>query len=266
MKRSLIDPTFPFASSGNEDNGQLEPDVADAFHAWKADDSPVTRGALLGKVKPIISSAVYSYAGTGASPAVQGQAKLMALRAFKSYDPARGSMRTHLLSQLRSLQRAAAQGSQIISVPERVSLDRRHLMAAEDNLRDTLGRDPSDMEVSTHTGLSLKRLGYIRQASPGINTGSILDPEGEVHSPKSTIPGTHSASDAWAEMIYHDLGDVDRTIMDYTLGLRGAKPLENNELAARLGLSPGAISQRKSKIQAMLDEQYSISPFGGANA
>ena len=268
-KRSLLDPTFPFASegqSGPSNHGQLEPEMADAWHAWKAADSPATRGALLSQVKPVLSSAVYSYAGAGASPAVQGQAKLMALRAFGTYDPAKGSMRTHLLSQLRSLQRTAAQGSQIISVPERVSLDRRHLMESEEQLRDKLGRDPSDMEVSARTGLSLKRLGYIRRAAPGTNSGSHMDAEGDVYSPVSTIPNAGGTDDAWADMIYHDLGDIDRTIMDYTLGLRGAKPLSNSDLAARLGLSAGAVSQRKAKIQAMLDEQSSIDPFGGHNA
>ncbi len=262
-KNQLIDQTFPFASGSSEQAKKLEPDTTDAFNAWKAADSPVTRAALLKQVRPVIDSAVYSYAGTGASPHVRGQAKLMAMRAFGSYDPARGTMRTHLLSQLQGLQRLAAQGNQIISIPERVSLDRRHLMETEEKLRDQLGRDPSDMEIASHTGLSLKRLGYIRQASTGINTGSILDEEGEVFSPASTIPGEQSKDDGWADMVYYDLGEVDRTIMDYTLGLRGVKPLSNMELAARLGLSPGAISQRKAKIQQLLDARYDVDPFGG---
>ncbi len=262
--RSLIDPTFPFASSGREPAaGKLEPDYSDVFHAWKAADNPATRGALLTKVKPVLDSAVYSYAGAGASPHVKGQAKLMALKAFGSYDPNKGNMKTHLLSQLRSLQRVSAQGNQIISIPERVALDRRHMMETEGQLRDSLGRDPSDMEVASRTGLSLKRLGYIRGAASGVNSGSILDEDGEVHSPASTIPGAQGKDDAWAEMIYYDLGDIDRTIMDYTLGLRGAKPLANTDLALRLGLSPGAVSQRKAKIQQMLDERFQVDPFGG---
>ncbi len=261
--KSLIDPTFPFASSGQTDAGKLEPDISDAFHTWKADNSPATRGLLLNKVKPILDSAVYSYAGAGASPHVKGQAKLMALKAFGTYDPTKGNMRTHLLSQLRGLQRVSAQGNQIISIPERVALDRRHLMETEGSLRDELGRDPSDMEVASRTGLSLKRLGYIRGAASGVNSGSILDDEGEVYSPASTVPGAQGKDEAWAEMVYHDLGDIDRTIMDYTLGLRGAQQLSNMDLAARLNLSPGAISQRKARIQGMLDERFQIDPFGG---
>lgn len=264
--KSLIDPTFPFASSGSENAGQLETDFEPTFQAWKANDTPATRGALLKQVQPVLNTALYSYAGAGASPAIKSRAKLLALQAFKSYDPNKGAMKSHLLSQLRRLQRDAAQGNQIISMPERVSMDRMHLMESEKSLRDQLGRDPSDLEVADHTGLSLKRLGYIRNATSGINTGSIMDADGEVFSPASKIPGATDADDAWADMIYYDLGDVDRAIMDYTLGLRGVGQLSTNDLAARLNLSPGAISQRKAKIQALLDQKYEISPFGAANA
>lgn len=264
-RKSIIDETLPFASSGSSTGG-IEPDFEQAFHQWKGSDTPVTRGALLKTVQPIIGTALHSYTGGNASPAVKSQAKLMALKAFHTYDPAKGNMKTHLLSQLRGLQRAAAQSQQIISIPERVSLDRQHLMAAENELRDNLGREPSDLEVADYTGLSLKRLGYIRQVRYGVNSGSIMDEEGEVFNPASTVPGAHSADDAWADMIYYDLNDTDRAIMDYTLGMRGAKPLSTTELAIRLGISPGAVSQRKAKIQGLLDQRYQADPFGGNNA
>ena len=261
--KPLIDQTLPFAAGGAAGHGKLEADFEPVFSAWKASDTPQTRSALLKQVQPVLHTAVFSYAGSNPSPAIRSQAKLMALKAFHSYDPAKGNMKTHLLSQLRRLQRTSAQSNQIISMPERVSLDRAHLMEAESNLRDRLGRDPSDMEVADHTGLSLKRIGYIRQALTGINDGSILDEEGEVYAPPSSIPGAKDKDDAWAEMIYHDLHDIDRTIMDYTLGSRGVTPLSTAEIANRLGISPGAVSQRKAKIQSLLDERYQLDPFGG---
>lgn len=257
---SLIDQTLPFASSGN--SSQVEHDISDSFNAWKADDSSTTRGALLRQVSPIIDTAMKSYGGV-AGPAIRGQAKMMALNAFKSYDPARGTMKTHLLSQLQGLRRVAAQSQQIISIPERVALDRGHLTETTNQLHDALGRDPSDMELAARTGLSLKRISYIRQAKPGTNTGSILDDEGEVFDPASMIPGNTSRTDAWSDMVYYDLSDIDRTIMERTLGMRGASVMTNGELAASLGVTPGAVSQRKARIQQLLDQQYEIDPFGG---
>ena len=64
-------------------------------------------------------------------------------------------------------------------------------------------------------------------------------------------------------MVYYDLDDTNQSIMEYTLGLHGAPVLENREIANRLGITAGAVSQRKAKIQAMLDEQFMVDPFGG---
>ena len=261
VPKSIIDESMPFWSGSSVNQGRLEPDYQESWDAWKAEDSPETRAGLVRSVQPVIDRAVYSYAGNSASPRIKSQAKLMALDAFGTYDPTKGTMRTHLLSQLRRLQRYAGQENQMIRIPERISLDRRHLREAEEALRDDLGRDPSDLEIADHTGLSLRRIGHIRKAQAGINTGSLLDEEGEVFSPASNTPGNTSVQDAWQQMVYYDLHPTDQLIMDYTLGLRGAERLENAEIARRLGISPGAVSQRKNKIQMMLDERYTIDPF-----
>ncbi len=263
VPNSIIDPTFPFMSGGSKD-GQLEPDYEDAYAAWKTSDTPKTRGAMLRAVRPVLDTAVYSYAGKNASPAVRSKAKMLALQAFKTYDPTQGNMKTHLLSNLRRLQREAQQGQQIIHTPERVNLDRQHLREAEEALRDRLGRDPSDAEVADYTGLSRKRIGYVRGIHTPINSGSILDDSGEVYSPASLIPGDTQRADAWREMVYYDLDGISQAVMDYTLGLHGAPVLSTAEIARRVGLTPGAISQRRNKIQGMLDEQYNV--FGGDDA
>lgn len=261
VPNSILDDTLPFASESKQN--RLEPDFDEAYQGWQQEDNPQTRGALLRRAQPVIDKAVYTYAGKNASPAVRSQARMMALDAFKSYDPNKGSMKNHLLANLRRLQRTAAQGQQIISIPERVALDRRHLREAEEALRDNLGRDPSDAEIADHTGLSLKRIGHIRRAAAPVNTGSILDEQGEVFSPASRTPGDDRNDDAWTQMVYYDLDSTNQAIMDYTLGLHGAPQLENREIANRLGITPGAVSQRKAKIQAMLDERFMVDPFGG---
>ena len=261
LPNSIIDETMPFWSGSDASQGKLESSYQENWDAWKAEDSPVTRSALLKSVQPVVDRAVYSYAGTNASPRIKSQAKLMALEAFGTYDANKGNMRTHLLSQLRRLQRYSGQENQMISIPERITLDRRHLRNAEESLRDDLGRDPSDMEVANSTGLSLKRIEHIRKANSGLNSGSIVDAEGETYSPASSIPGDSDVDKAWKQMVYYDLHETDQAIMDYTLGMHGAPKLETSAIAQRMGISPGAVSQRKNKIQSMLDERFTIDPF-----
>lgn len=262
--KSIIDDTMPFASEHKRKaNGDVEEMHRDAYNAWKTSPTNATRGGLLKSVAPVIDRAVFTYAGAKPSPTVKSQARLMAIKAFDTYDPAKGSMKNHLMGTLRGLQRYAGQQSQIISIPERVALDKRHLMDAEEYLRDQFGRDPSDMELADHTGLALKRIGYIRGAASGVASGSMLDEEGEVYSPPSSIPGSTSREDSLRQMIYYDLDDTDRTIMDYTLGANGVQPLTTGEIARRLGITAGAVSQRKNKIQSMVDEAWQLDILGG---
>jgi DNA-directed RNA polymerase specialized sigma subunit len=255
--KSIIDETMPFGGGSSSAGGKLETDYDDAFTSWKKQPSPKTRGMLLRAVDPVISTALHSYAPKG-GPNSRSQARLMAMKAFESYEPTQGSLKTHLLSQLRGLQRVQGRSQQIISIPERVVLDRQHLTEEEKVLRDRLGRDPSDGEIAGATGLSLKRINYIRQAQPGVATGSIMDDTGTPFSPQSNMPGVDMPGMVWEEMIYNDLGPTNQAIMDFGLGLHGSPVLDNREIAQRLGITPSAVTQRKTKIQAMLDEQHEV--------
>lgn len=263
MIRSVIDETLPFASESSQ-AAKIEKDYDSAFQAWKTNPADKqARGSLLRAVSPVIDRAVFTYAGAKPSPSVRSRARIMALSAFDTYDPQKGNLQNHLMGQLRGIQRYAGQQAQAIPVPERIALDRKHLMEAEDLLRDELGRDPSDMEIANKTGLSFKRLGYIRGASPGIISGSLTTDNQDEFSPAVKMPGDTTGDDAIIDLLYYDLSDTDRVILDYSLGLHGSPKASNTDIARRLGLTPGAVSQRKTKIQALLDEARDMNFLGG---
>lgn len=249
---------LPFAaSSGNK----LEPDFADSFNAWKADPTPTTSGGLLKTVTPVLDSALKSYGGASPSPTLRSSAKRMALQAMQTYDPAQGTLRTHLLSQLQGLRRVSAKERNIISLPEQVALDQKYLLGAESQLRDDLGRDPSDAEIADHTGLSYKRLKYIRQAKPTVaeSSASGISDDGEDYiEPASQGLGRDDRGEAWLDFVYADLDPTNRVIMDYSLGRNGSPKLSLSEIARRLGITPSAASQRAAKVQQMIDERQSL--------
>lgn len=249
---------FPFAAGSS--GGKLEPEFADAFNTWKASPTPASRSGLLTTVTPVIDTALRSY-GT-ASPTLRGSAKRLALQAFNTYDPNKGSLKTHLLSQLQGLRRLAAKENNIISLPEQVGLDQKHLLDVEAQLRDENGRDPSDWEIADKTGLSLKRLAYIRKIRPTVAEGMANGPTGDdedYSEPASQLPGRDDAAEAWLGFVYSDLGPTDRVIMDYSLGRNGTPKLSLNEIARRLGITASAASQRAAKIQKLIDERQSLS-------
>ena len=235
------------------------------YPQWQTTRTPENNTAILKTLQPVIDTAVMSYAGQAASPTIRSKAKMMALKALDTYDPRRGNVRTHLLSQLQSLRRVSAQTQNIISIPEQVSLDFSRLSENENELRDQLGRDPADDELADATGLSVRRIQKIRAfnqpVAEGMTTRDVGPDDSYGGDSASNIPGSTRATDAWFKFVYEDLSPVDKLIADMTLGRNGRKKSSTQDIARRLNITPGAVSQRAAKIQVMLDKQYTQGGF-----
>ena len=243
---------------------KLDDTFAPAFESWKADPTPEASSNLLKALDPVINEALRSYGGVQAdSPQLRGAAKVMTLKVMPNYDPNAAKVRTYLLSQLQSLRRASVRQGDVVRVPEPAIVDQGRLRRAELELRDELSRDPSDMELADRAGLSLKRIGRVRQlTSPSYSEGSQtrMGADGE-YTLTPVVVGQMSdkTQKLWQEMVYMDLDPVDQLIMEHTLGLHGKPVLQNREIAGRLRVTPGAVSQRKTRIQKKLD----LSPLAG---
>lgn len=243
----------------------LEPNFEPHFNSWKANPSPESTGNLLRVVDPVINEAIRTYGGGAAkSPTLKGKARRLTISALQTYDPTRAKLRTHLLSQLQGLRRMSAKEEQILNIPEQVLLDLGGLRESENRLRDRLGRDPSDLELADHTGLSRKRIGYLRTMRPSYSEGRLVrvDDEGtSMNMPAVEQMTPTGALDAWNDFVYHDLDPIDQQIMEHTLGMHGKPQLSNQDIARKLQLSPGAISQRKARIQVKLDQHKATGLF-----
>ena len=246
----------------DEPDYKLEKNFHEPYHTWKADPTPENADLVLNAVQPITDKAVRQFVGLNPSPTIRSKAKTMALKALQSYDPTRAQLNTHLLNQLQGLRRANVHEQRMMAVPEQVALDWKHLYDAETEHKGEIGSEPSDMELADKTGLSLKRIKYVRQMKPSIAEGVYMQPtsEDEVFSP--AVQGAREPSDrAWVDFVYHDLPPIDQKILEHSLGLHGKPKLTNQDIAHKLGISPAAISQRRTKIQAMLDRQEELGLF-----
>jgi len=162
---------------------------------------------------------------------------------------------------MQGLKRINRQQSQVIRVPERVLQENQKLRAYQQELTDELGREPSDAELTDKLGFSMARLTKIRKFQAGMVTGQADARDPLSGGVASRLPGQHEAEDLWANIVYQELNAMDQQIMEWTGGMNGHKPLSNQEIAKRLGRSPGAITQRKAKIQQLLDQEQKLSPF-----
>jgi DNA-directed RNA polymerase specialized sigma subunit len=234
-------------------------DFGQVHAEWLKNQTPQYNTKVLAAVQPIVDTAISSYAGQNPTAAIKTRAKLMALKALKTFDPRIGNVKTHLLSQLQGLRRLAAKEQNIIAIPEQVGLDFQKLTEAENELRDRLSRDPSDDEIADFTGLSTRRINKIRDFHKPVAEGSTVIDTGDDYADSggiaSKIPGQTTEQDAWAEFVYGDLSPTNKLIMDMALGLHGRRRASVQEIAKRLNITPGAVSQRAAKIQTMLDRR-----------
>jgi DNA-directed RNA polymerase sigma subunit (sigma70/sigma32) len=238
----------------------LEPEYKPAFEAWKSNQTPQGNAEFLKAIRPVVDKGIQMYGDD--SPLARSQGKLLALEAMQKYDPGRSRLQSHLLNQMQGLRRISQQQHNVLKVPERILLESQKLKKYQQELEDELGRPASDAELADKLGVNPSRLSKIRSYQPGMTSGQaeVADPVGGGYS--GYIPGKQNeASDLWLQIVYQDLNPTDQQILEYTLGLNGRPKLSNQELAKKLGRSPGAISQRKIKIQKLLDQEQELSPF-----
>jgi DNA-directed RNA polymerase specialized sigma subunit len=238
---------------------RLEPQFAPAYHAWAADPSPARSDDFLNAIDPVIQEGMNVYGGRNANPMMRSRARRIALEAAGKYDPTKAGLKTHLMAHLQGLRRYNAQQNQVIKVPEAVALDQQHLLEAEAELRDQHGRDPSDLELADHTGLSRRRIAHIRGYRPAVAEGrlaSLADQDEEGGAGGGFEPAVEGPDRSMlrAQFLYHDLDPHDQVILEYGLGMNGAPRLPAAQIARRLRISPGAVSQRAARIQRQLDE------------
>ncbi len=125
-----------------------------------------------------------------------------------------------------------------------------------------LGRPPSDDELSHKMHVPLKQLARIRGIKQPIPDGMLMSRvDADSNDTAPMITGSVKDQQAWHNFVYNSVGPVDQLILEHTLRLNG-KPVKNtSEIAKMIGISPAAVSQRKKKIQELLDSQHSGGAF-----
>ena len=242
-------------------NLKLEDEYAEPFNAYKTDPSPLNATTLLTSLNPAINRGIRAHVGANVGPTTRSHARKLTLAAVRTYDPTRSGLRTHVINHLQGLRRIQRHQTQILKTPERVMLDRSYLDREENRLMDQSGSEPTLQELADATGLSLKRIHYVRSYRPPLPFSMLeaqAGPEGET---TGGGPAIEQDSDAWMEVVYGDLNPVNQKILEWTLGMHNRPMLSNQAIAAKLNLSAGAISQRKNSIQKLINQDTELSPF-----
>jgi RNA polymerase primary sigma factor len=238
----------------------LEDEYRPAYETWQQNQTPEGNAAFLQAINPVVQKGIQMYGSD--SPLSASRGRLMALDAMRKYDPKRSRVQSHLLNQMQGLRRVTQQQQNVLRVPERILLESQRLRAYQQELSDELGREPSDAELSDRLGVSPQRLAKIRTYQPGMTSGQVEAIDPLSGGSAGQLPGSRNeASDLWVQIVHQDLNPIDQKILEMSLGLNGQPKRSNQEIAKALGRSPGAITQRKVRIQSLLNQEQQLSPF-----
>lgn len=218
--------------------------------SWNKDPNEEVTSVVLHKLKPTISSAITSYA-PGHSKDLAVKAAKLALDALKTYDPSRGAdPTTHVFNSLKRLNRISNTRQNIIPISERKAMEYNVVSRAKADFEDTYDREPSEMELADETGFSLKKIRQILNGNKVVSDTATINPE----SHNSTFFESDITDDDYYDYVYRSVGPIDQKIMEWSSGHGGKPVLSTKEIAAKLKITPAAISQRRGKILAMMSE------------
>jgi len=226
----------------------LQKQVPQSFLDWKNEPSMVNHQRVMGFLRPVIDSALFSFANGDAS--LRLRANILATEALSSFNPSfKTNLKTHVYNQLKRLQRYKAERNRPVHIPENVRLDAGVISRFKQQYRDNYGLDPSIAHIQDSLGMSKGRIFKAQGLTKDIPETETLTEKGEL---RSSI--TRSARDVWKDYVYYDLDEPGKKILEWVTGYNKQEVIPKHEIAKRLGMSPPAISARITKIQAKLDE------------
>lgn len=219
--------------------------------SWLNKPDPGSTQRILKQIKPAIQSALHTYV-PGQQNQYRVKATRFALDSLRGYDPKKKvAPSTYVFTQLRRLSRIKRQRDNIVHIPESQVYAKIQLDKAMQSFRDRYDRDPSDQQLADAMHISKKKLTKLMDSVSGRITNDSANVNAVTG--QSNFSVSNVTDDDYFDYVYRSVSPQDQLIMQYTAG-KGKPMLSNNQIAQKLKLSPGAVSQRKAKINQMLSE------------
>lgn len=219
--------------------------------AWQKTPTPEATAKIIDYLKPTINSALKTYA-PGAEDSLKIKATSYALNSLKNYDPKQKvAPKTYVFTNLQRLSRIKRQRQNIMHIPQSQIYAKMQLDKAIAKFNDQYNRDPSDQELADKLHISVKKIQKLMNQSAGttINDSSAIN----MITGQSMYGNKDVTDQDYYDYVYRSVNPTDQLIMQYN-----KKNMSNNDIAKKLKLSPGAVSQRKANIQMMLSQVRSL--------
>lgn len=228
---------------------------------WKKGDQAALP-SLLKSMDPLIQQHVNKFqAAPIPRSAIEAQGRMLAVKAFSEYDPARGAaLNTHVVNHLKHLQRFVIDYQNIGKIPEHRGIAVSKFNNIKRNLEDRLDREPTIIELSEALNWSPKEVErMLTEQRSDITLSQSMEEAGWWDKDRLTTDSTKEL----IEFAYYDptVSMEEKKILEYSFGLGGMPKLSVKEMALRLNKPESYIRklgrQIAEKIQT-LKQRYNL--------
>lgn len=223
-------------------------EVMNWLKEYKTKGTPESSRALLQYAEPIMRTAIYSFANGDKRYRIQ--AAKLALDAAKSYDPSHGTdLKTHMYNHLQRLNRISASRSNMVHIPENVSALFTVIEKGRADYEDRFDRSPSDTELADFLHMPVKTINRVDKYRQPVSESMTYTPEGD-----DTLGFKATKDNDYLEYLYRSSDPTDQKIIEYGTGYNGNKMLSGKDIAAKLKITPAAVSQRMNRLSNKMSE------------
>jgi DNA-directed RNA polymerase specialized sigma subunit len=225
---------------------QAEKDLR-LWKTWKSANGMAKASALTELMQAMqgpIGAAVNSFQGAPMPQVtLKLQAQSYAVDALKDYDQSRGmSLSSYVLTIVKQkLFRYVGMYQNVARIPEEKIRMIGPIREATADLTSKFGHEPSAAQVADHLGVPLSHVTEIRR----LLRKDLLEEGGGI---EGLEVFEHDPDFEKAMLAYYGMAEVERLVFDHSLGAHGQKQLGTNEIAAKLKISAGRVSQIKKMI------------------
>jgi DNA-directed RNA polymerase specialized sigma subunit len=199
---------------------------------------------LLNSMRPLILKEANNWARQRDVPpaAIRAEFTNQAVRGFETYDPTKAALNTHLRNQMLQARRFVVSNQNPARIVESRVYGIGDFNNAKQRLADTLGRDPTQLELADELKWSPRKVkmmqSEIKVAVPASQFSADV---------ASMVP---SRQQEILRLLPYELTPDERAVFEHIYGIGGKAKLSPGEIAVKLNMSAPKVSRLKASIAA----------------
>jgi DNA-directed RNA polymerase specialized sigma subunit len=232
-----------------EDLRERQGKELDMWHTWNNNGRKQEHmRPLLESIRPLIQKHVKQWSSVRDVPpaAIKAEFTNQAVKAFEEFDPNRGvKLSTFVTGQMRQAQRFITTYQNSARIPESRIYSIGTLNNAEQQLTESLGRSPTQIELADKLKWSQKKVGTLQSEIKKSYPASQFVSEAATYTP--------SRQQEVLRLLPYELSPDERAVFEHIYGVNGKDKLQPGDIAKRLNMSAPKVSRLKSAIAIKYD-------------